>query len=124
MSQAQDVVDPEKDLRRRHDVEPRHHHPIPSLGQLHHAKYRCNVTPFAGRLGGQQTVILDRDDEKNRQILKEAPDAAPYMTFKEQYDLRPFQALGLWKAAAIEGMGKASMCRKALESFAERLPYS
>jgi glycerol uptake facilitator-like aquaporin len=64
-----------------------------------------NVTAFAGRLGGNQTTIVDRDDANNLEILTSAPDAAPGMTLKEQFDCRPLRSIGLWKAAMIEGVG-------------------
>jgi hypothetical protein len=66
------------------------------------------VQPFAGRLGGNQTFILDRDDASNAQIIEAIPDAAPGMTLAEQFDLKPFRSISLWKAAALEGMGEFS----------------
>jgi len=67
---------------------------------------RTNTTPFVGRLGGNQEFVLDRNDSANAELLKEQPDAAPYMTIREQLDLKGFKNLGLWKSALIEGIGK------------------
>jgi hypothetical protein len=67
---------------------------------------RANTNPFIGRLGGNQVFVLDRNDAANAELLKEQPDAAPYMTIRQQLDLNGFKNLGLWKAALIEGMGK------------------
>ncbi|KAF2100582.1 aquaporin-like protein [Rhizodiscina lignyota] len=67
--------------------------------------YRSSVSAFAGRLGGNGTAVIDRNDPQNADILKDCPDAAPWMSLKEQFDLRPFKYPGLWKAAVMEGMG-------------------
>jgi hypothetical protein len=67
---------------------------------------KANTNPFIGRLGGNQAFVLDRHDAANAELLKEQPDAAPYMTIRQQLDLNGFKNLGLWKAALIEGMGK------------------
>jgi len=77
----------------------------PALSSRKHI-YRSYSVPFIGRLGGNQAFILDRDNTSNAAILQQAPDAAPGMTLAEQFDLRPFRSIGLWKAAAIEGMGE------------------
>jgi hypothetical protein len=66
---------------------------------------RANTQPFIGRLGGNQGFVLDRNDSANASFLKDIPDAAPYMSLKEQLDLRGFKYLGLWKSALAEGMG-------------------
>lgn len=71
---------------------------------------RSNPQPFIGRLGGNQEFVLDRSDAANAPILKELPDAAPYMSMREQFDLRPFRSPGLWKAAIVEGVGKFYLC--------------
>ena len=62
--------------------------------------------PFAGRVGGNQAFILDRDVASNAAVLQDVPDTVPGMTLAEQFDLRPLRNIGLWKAAALEGMGK------------------
>jgi hypothetical protein len=68
--------------------------------------YQATTRPFIGRLGGNQGFVLDRHNAANAEILKEQPDSAPCMTLKEQFDLRGFRSLGLWKAALIEGVGE------------------
>lgn len=108
MAQPQNVVQPEKDLAEQTTANPSHHfEPFPSLGQLHRADYRSSVLPFVGRLGGNQAAVLDRRDERNQKFLQQAPDAAPYMSLQQQFDPKPFLALGLWNAALIEGVGKS-----------------
>jgi hypothetical protein len=67
---------------------------------------RANTRPFVGRLGGNQEFVVDRNDSANAELLKEQPDAAPYMTIREQLDLNGFKNLGLWKSALIEGIGR------------------
>lgn len=67
--------------------------------------YQATTRPFIGRLGGNQGFVLDRHNAANAEILKEQPDSAPCMTLGEQFDLRGFRNLGLWKAALIEGVG-------------------
>ena len=61
---------------------------------------------FAGRIGGNQVFVLDRENDGNAEILKQQPDAAPGMSLGQQFDVRPFRSIGLWKAAMIEGIGK------------------
>lgn len=63
------------------------------------------VTPFAGRLGGNQTYVVDRENPANADLLKKVPDAAPNLNFKEAFDLRGFADWDLYKAAVIEGVG-------------------
>jgi hypothetical protein len=67
--------------------------------------YEATTRPFIGRLGGNQGFVLDRHNAANAEILKEQPDSAPCMTLREQFDLRGFRSLPLWKAAWIEGVG-------------------
>src|ERR1700761_4375912 len=90
--EAQDV---EKDPR-----EP----PAPLLRPM--AVHTPVVMPFAGRLGGNQEFVVNRDDASNASILQNIPDAAPGMTLAEQFDLRPFRGISLYKAAAMEGIGQ------------------
>ena len=61
---------------------------------------------FAGRVGGNQLFTVDRKDEANRQLLAKEPDAALGMSLREQFDLRPFRTVGIWKAAIVEGVGE------------------
>lgn len=61
---------------------------------------------FAGRLGGNQAFTLDRDESANATTLQRLPDAAPLMSWSEQFDLRGFRRLDLWKAGLAEGVGK------------------
>jgi hypothetical protein len=67
--------------------------------------YNTTTRPFIGRVGGNQGFVLDRHNTANAEILREQPDSAPCMTLKEQFDLRGFRSLGLWKAALMEGIG-------------------
>lgn len=63
------------------------------------------MTPFAGRLGGNQTYVVDRSNPENADLLKKVPDAAPNLNFREAFDLRGFTDWDLYKAAVIEGVG-------------------
>jgi hypothetical protein len=78
----------------------------PSAESFTEPAYRSYSAPFAGRLGGNQAFVLNRDDTSNASILQDVPDAAPGMSLAEQLDLRPFRNIGLWKAAVVEGMGE------------------
>ncbi|EED14795.1 aquaporin transporter, putative [Talaromyces stipitatus ATCC 10500] len=62
------------------------------------------VQPFAGRIGGNQALVLDRNDPKNTEYLKAVPDAAPFMRVSEALDLRGFLDWNLWKFAIVEGV--------------------
>ena len=57
------------------------------------------ISSFAGRLGGNQDFILDRNDPRNVELLEKVPDAAPCMTFAEIFDLKGFTSPDLWKFA-------------------------
>lgn len=63
------------------------------------------VTPFAGRLGGNQAFVLDRTDPENESVLARVPDAAPGLTFRQIFDLRGFTEPILYKAGLIEMLG-------------------
>lgn len=76
----------------------------PSSGRKHNAP---NSLHFAGRLGGNQAFTIDPKDADNASILADEPDAAPGMSLKQQFDLRPFKSIGLWKVAMVEGFGKS-----------------
>ena len=60
---------------------------------------------FAGRIGGNQEFIVDRHDPKHAALLARTPDAAPYMSLRESFDLRGFTEIELWKGAFAEGIG-------------------
>ncbi|KAB8216171.1 aquaporin-like protein [Aspergillus novoparasiticus] len=60
------------------------------------------VAPFAGRLGGNQDFVVDRSDPRNEKVLEKVPDAAPWMSLSEIFDLRGFLSLDLWKFACLE----------------------
>lgn len=60
---------------------------------------------FAGRLGGNQDFILDPKNLDDISTLKRVPDASPFISLREIFDLRGFLVLELWKAAVIEGVG-------------------
>lgn len=66
-----------------------------------------NVTPFAGRLGGNQVFVVDRANPANAQLLSKLPDAAPNLNLSEAFDLRGFRETDLYKAAMIECFGKS-----------------
>jgi len=102
MVEPSSTPDVEKDLK---DHSPGRHDQAHTLPSTQHTNI-CNTVPFAGRLGGNQAFILDRDDVSNAAILQDVPDAAPGMTLAEQFDLRPLRNIGLWKAAIMEGMGE------------------
>ncbi|KIN05169.1 hypothetical protein OIDMADRAFT_115909 [Oidiodendron maius Zn] len=61
--------------------------------------------PFAGRLGGNQEFILDPKNVDNVQTLKRVPDASPFISISEIFNLRGFLEIELWKAAVTEFIG-------------------
>ena len=98
---------PNRDVEK--DINDHSHGDLAAIGRFEQGPsraYRASIPAFAGRLGGQQTVILDPSNPRNAELLKNCPDATPYMTMADQFDLRPFRSIGLWKAATMEGMGK------------------
>jgi hypothetical protein len=64
------------------------------------------IQPFAGRLGGNQGLVLDRSNPENAELLKKVPDAAPLMSLSEGFDLRSFWDIDLWRFGFIECIGK------------------
>ncbi|EXJ86937.1 hypothetical protein A1O3_03891 [Capronia epimyces CBS 606.96] len=64
-----------------------------------------DVTPFAGRLGGNQVFVVDRSNPANAQLLLKLPDAAPNLNFSEAFDPSGFWEIDLYKAAMIECFG-------------------
>ena len=63
------------------------------------------MATFAGRLGGNQSFILDRSDPANAEALKKVPDAAPNLNLREMFELGGFREGDLWKAALVECFG-------------------
>lgn len=66
---------------------------------------KAPVTPFAGRLGGNQEFIVNRHDPDNAALIKQVPDAAPLIPLEQVIDLRGLREPELWKAAVSEGVG-------------------
>jgi hypothetical protein len=69
------------------------------------AQHDVTAQPFAGRLGGNQEFILDRKKLENAPALKRVPDASPFMSVQDIFNLRGFLEPELWKAALTEGLG-------------------
>ena len=71
---------------------------------------RPQLTPaqacYAGRIGGNQSFVLDRNNPQNASELERVPDAAPFMSLRASLDLHGFAEIELWKAAVQEGLGE------------------
>ncbi|KAE8382500.1 aquaporin-like protein [Aspergillus bertholletiae] len=67
------------------------------------------IQPFAGRIGGNQELVVDRTDPENADLLKKVPDAAPLMSLLEGFDPHAFWDLDLWKFGFIECIGTMMM---------------
>ncbi|KAF8199761.1 hypothetical protein K438DRAFT_1905829 [Mycena galopus ATCC 62051] len=52
---------------------------------------RVSISPFAGRVGGNQEFIVDRADPANQALIQQIPDAAPGIPLRELLDLRGFR---------------------------------
>jgi hypothetical protein len=63
------------------------------------------LAPFAGRLGGNQSFILDGSNPANAELLRKVPDAAPNLNLKEMFDLGGFREVDMYKAAVVECFG-------------------
>ncbi|KAE8408656.1 aquaporin-like protein [Aspergillus pseudonomiae] len=61
--------------------------------------------PFAGRIGANQQFSLEKNNCTDTAILEKYPDAAPWVPWRNSLSPKQFLELGLWKAAAIEGVG-------------------
>ncbi|OQD85827.1 hypothetical protein PENANT_c009G02731 [Penicillium antarcticum] len=93
---------------------------LPQLEHEDHPYLEPATHPFAGRIGGNQDFIVDRNDPKNVEVLKEVPDAAPRMTLAEIFDLQGFRSPDLWKFAMLECV--ASMMNVFLSSWVTTHP--
>lgn len=62
-------------------------------------------TPFAGRIGANQEFSLSRQQCTDPELLSKYPDAAPWVPLRDSLSPKQFFEIGLWKAAAIEGLG-------------------
>ncbi|KAJ5984644.1 MIP transporter [Penicillium waksmanii] len=60
------------------------------------------IRPFAGRIGGNQGLVLDPSDASNAELLKRMPDAAPLMSLKQSFNLTAFSDIDLWRFGAVE----------------------
>ncbi|KAJ5103123.1 MIP transporter [Penicillium argentinense] len=69
------------------------------------SRLKPEIQPFAGRIGGNQEIVVDRSDPQNAALLKKFPDVAPLMSFREGTDLSGFWDLDLWRFGFIEMMG-------------------
>ncbi|KAJ5527200.1 hypothetical protein N7513_011359 [Penicillium frequentans] len=87
-----------------------------------HPHLEPHISSFAGRLGGNQDFILDRNDPRNDELLERVPDAAPCMTFAEIFDLKGFYSLDLWKFAMLECV--ASMMNVFISSWVTTHPMA
>ncbi|KAK9369801.1 aquaporin TIP4-2 [Lipomyces kononenkoae] len=68
-------------------------------------RLRPAIQPFAGRIGGNQTSVLDPSDRKNAEALKRVPDAAPHIRLRQSLDLRVLLDTELWRIAFMEAVG-------------------
>jgi hypothetical protein len=78
----------------------------PTTDDNEHAPLKLTQLLFAGRVGGNQEFIIDRNDPAQAALLQKTPDAAPFMSLAQTFDLRGFREVDLWKAAFIEGIGE------------------
>jgi hypothetical protein len=67
--------------------------------------YSIISRPYAGQVGGNQRFALRPDTVEKQNILERVPDAAPYLTWRESFDLRLFWEAELWKQAFVECYG-------------------
>lgn len=68
--------------------------------------FKPTIHPFAGRIGGNQGLVLDPNDASNAELLKRMPDAAPLISLRQAFDLKAFGDIDLWKFSATECVGK------------------
>lgn len=85
---------------------------VPPLAQANFWRRRADTLPstkapipFAGRIGANQEFAIDKSRCTNTELLEKYPDAAPLVPLRDLLSLKQFLEPGLWKAAAIEGIG-------------------
>lgn len=100
----------------------RHHAHL--LSTVHSSSNRplAGGIQFAGRLGGNQSFVLDRADPLNAALLARVPDAAPYMSIPSQLSLHGFLEPDLYRAAFLECI--ATLLLSYLTIFASVSPSS
>ncbi|OJJ98655.1 hypothetical protein ASPACDRAFT_44287 [Aspergillus aculeatus ATCC 16872] len=69
---------------------------------LERLEIKPTVQPFAARIGGNQSLVLDPNDESNAELLKRVPDAAPLLSIKKTFSLKAFTDISLWKLSLVE----------------------
>ncbi|PCG96132.1 Major intrinsic protein [Penicillium occitanis (nom. inval.)] len=87
--------------------QPRHTYQADLEHQSTHEMSRLKpaIQPFAGRIGGNQEIVVDRSDPQNAALLERFPDAAPLMSFREGTNFSGFWDLDLWRFGFIEMIG-------------------
>jgi hypothetical protein len=98
----------------------RHHAHLLSKVHISSNRPLAGGIQFAGRLGGNQSFVLDRSDPLNAALLARVPDAAPYMTISSQLSPHGFLEPDLWRAALLEGI--ATLLLSYLTIFASLSP--
>ncbi|GAB7334970.1 hypothetical protein MBLNU13_g06841t2 [Cladosporium sp. NU13] len=73
------------------------------VGEKKGEKVKMDFSMGGIRIGGFQQEIAD--DEKNREILKNQPDATPLYSVRDALHPSGFLVLDNWKMAVIEGLG-------------------
>ncbi|KAK9778930.1 putative Major intrinsic protein-domain-containing protein [Seiridium cardinale] len=65
------------------------------------------VVLFAGRISGNQALVVDPDDPANESLLRKRRDAAPYLSLSGVFNWAGFADVQLWKYATVECIGTA-----------------
>lgn len=73
-----------------------------------HLSHRISLRYFAGRLGGNQSYVVNGNKEEGERILKETPDANPFFSWSDSFDLKGFLVVDLYKSAIIEAWGMSN----------------
>ncbi|KAM0815420.1 putative MIP transporter [Seiridium cardinale] len=75
------------------------------------------VVPFAGRIGGNQALVVDPDDPANESLLRKLRNAAPYLSLSGVFNLAGFADVQFWKYATVECIGMShSFSLKSIDS--------
>ena len=84
---------------------------LASLDRAPQTTRRPRIQAFAGRVGGNQALVLNERDEQNADVLRKIPDSALSLTWSASLDLSGFLDIDLWRLALVECIGMSLQLR-------------
>ncbi|KAH7353588.1 MIP transporter [Plectosphaerella cucumerina] len=73
-----------------------------SIATRHIGSHPPAVIPFAGRIDGNQVLVLDPSNLESQNAYRKIPDTTPFFSLKDGFSLTGFADPLIWKCAAVE----------------------